>query len=185
MEDWQIVALYLNRDERAVACTMERYGSYCRAVSQRILGNADDAEECVNTVLQAAWSSIPPHQPEHLKTYLAKLTRRISLDALRRRDAAKRGGGQASLCLDELLDCLPDGNTPERSLEQQALTESLQRFLAQLPAEERRAFVLRYWHFYSMAEVAEQLGFSLPRTTSMLFRTRMKLKNHLIKEEWL
>ena len=93
MEDSRIVDMYLNRDEQAVACAQARYGAYCEAIARRILGDRQDAEECVNAAWLAAWNSIPPQNPRDLKGYLAKLVRRISLDVCRKRDALKRGGG--------------------------------------------------------------------------------------------
>ncbi len=185
MEDAEIVALYLNRDERAVSCAQERYGAYCAAIARRIVGDRQDAEECVNAAWLAAWNSIPPHKPQHLKGYLAKLTRRVSLDVCRKRDAGKRGGGEAALALEELRDCLPCGETTESRMEGQLLAESIQAFLNRLPDQEKRAFLLRYWHMYSVEQVAVKMGFSQSKTASLLFRTRIKLKNHLIKEELL
>ena len=48
MEDKQIVQLYLNRDETAIAHTTQKYGKYCNSIARNILGNNEDAEECVN-----------------------------------------------------------------------------------------------------------------------------------------
>ena len=62
MEDREIVALYWDRSEAAVAETQARYGPYCLAIARRILGSGEDAEECVNDVWLAAWNSIPPHR---------------------------------------------------------------------------------------------------------------------------
>ena len=38
MKDEEIVALYFARDEQAVARTDEKYGGYCYALANRILG---------------------------------------------------------------------------------------------------------------------------------------------------
>ena len=182
MEDRQIVEMYFARDEQAVARTAEKYGGYCAAIARRIIGDPRDAEECVNAVWLAAWNSIPPNRPLGLKAYLAKLTRRISLDICRKRDAHKRGGGEVALALEELQDCLPDQETPETQAEGKLLSESIQTFVCRLPGLERRAFLLRYWHLYSLEETADKLGCSKSKINSMLFRTRVKLKNYLIKE---
>lgn len=185
MEDSRIVEMYLNRDEQAVACTQARYEAYCGAIARRIIGDQRDAEECVNTAWLAAWNSIPPQKPKDLKGYLAKLVRRISLDACRKRDAVKRGGGERAAVLEELGDCLPGGETVEDRMETKMLAESIQGFLSRLPETERRVFLLRYWHLYGIGEIAERTGFSQSKVTSMLFRVRIKLKNRLIKEDML
>ena len=51
MEDREIVALYLNRDERALVESETKYGKYCRTIARNILQNREDALECCNDVL--------------------------------------------------------------------------------------------------------------------------------------
>ncbi len=48
MDDQQIIALYWERDESAIAESSRKYGTYCRTVADNILHCAEDAEECVN-----------------------------------------------------------------------------------------------------------------------------------------
>ena len=185
MEDQRIVGLFEERNEQAVACSAQKYGAYCASIARRIVGNQRDAEECVNAVWLAAWNSIPPHRPQNLKAYLAKLTRRISLDTCRKQTAQKRGQGETALALEELKDCLMDDKTTENQAEGVWLSDSIQQFLLGLPEAERRVFLLRYWHLYSVEETARRMGYSQSKTASQLFRTRMKLKNHLMKEGFL
>lgn len=90
MEDSEIVALYWQRDESAVSETEEKYGALCRSVAGRILGSAEDAEECVNDALHQAWTSIPPQRPGRLGAWLGKVTRNLALNAWKR-DRARSG----------------------------------------------------------------------------------------------
>ena len=106
MQDEEIVALYWERSEKAIAATQTRYESYCYAIASRILNNHQDAEECVNDTYLAAWESIPPHRPQSLSAFLGKLTRRIAIDKWRRSNADKRGGGEIVLALEELGECV-------------------------------------------------------------------------------
>ena len=48
MEDREIVALYWQPDQRAIAETAESIGPYCLAIASRILADPEDARECVN-----------------------------------------------------------------------------------------------------------------------------------------
>ena len=185
MEDRCIVDWFWARDERALNAAREQYGAYCCAIARRILGDERDAEESLNGTLHAAWQSIPPNRPQHLRTYLAKLARRISLDVRRKQNAQKRGGGVCEAVLEELEECLAAEETPETAFDRAALAEGIRGFLNGLGAAERRAFLLRYWHLYSIDDVAARCGFSRSKTTSMLYRTRLKLKNHLLREELL
>ena len=45
MEDSEIITLYWNRDERAIAETGTKYGSFCQRIAQNILTVREDAEE--------------------------------------------------------------------------------------------------------------------------------------------
>jgi len=182
MEDGRIVALYWARDERALAESAAKYGTYCGAIAARILESREDAEESVNDTWVGAWNSMPPHRPERLGAFLGKLTRRIALN--RRRDAlaGKRGGGTVALALDELAEAVPGGETGEEALEARELARVIDRFLAALPAEERRAFVCRYWYLDAAEEIAERFGWSTSKVKSMLSRTRGRLRETLEKE---
>ena len=182
MDDAEIVALYWARDERAVSESAARYGGYCRAIAERILDNREDAEECVNDTWVGAWWSIPPQRPALLSAYLGKLTRRIALKRLRGRLAARRGGGQAALALEELDDCIPGGQRADEALDARELGRLIDRFLDALPETETRVFVCRYWYLDPVAEIAERFGFSQSKVKSMLHRTRGKLRERLQKE---
>ena len=182
MDDGQIVALFLRRDETAVSEAAKAYGAYCRALALRILGDSRDAEECWSDALFAAWTSIPPNEPQALGAYLAKLTRNLALK--RRRDAhrLKRGGSHADLVFEELDACLPSRADVERELEDAELTRATARFLHSLPETERRIFLGRYWNFNSISELCDLYGFTDSKVKSMLSRIRKKLKHFLIKE---
>lgn len=185
MDDSQIIALYFDRSEQALAQTKIKYGLYCRAVAANILPDSRDIDEAVSDAYMAAWSSIPPHRPERLGTYLAKLTRRAALRLWRTKDAQKRGGGQTEAALEELAEVLPGGTDPAQAAEEAALTESLDRFLETLPDISRRVFLRRYWYMDSIGAICQRYGFSQSKVKSMLARTRKKLLAHLKEEEFL
>lgn len=182
MEDRDIVALYWARQEAAIEQTAKKYGSYLTAIAMRILSDARDTEECLNDTYQAAWDSIPPHAPENLGTYLAKLARRICMKVWRGRDAQKRGGGDVTLSLEELGQCIPSGHTPEEQVTAEELACSINAFLLALPETERRVFVRRYFYVDPIGDICRRFGFSKSKVETMLHRTRKKLKVHLQKE---
>lgn len=111
MNDAGIIDLYWQRSERAIPETENAYGPYCHTVAYNLLRNAEDAEESVNDTWLAAWNAMPPERPNSLKAFLGRITRNISVTRLRRSGSQKRGGGEASLAIDELSECLPGGAT--------------------------------------------------------------------------
>lgn len=186
MEDREIVELYWQRDERALTETESKYGRYCLAIANNVLGDREDARECVNDTYLAAWRAMPPHRPAILSSFLGRITRRLSLKKLRERSAEKRGGGSAALSLEELEDCIPSGQRIDESIEAAALAELVNAFLATLPRTERRVFLRRYWYFDSIRDIASRFGFSEGKVKMMLKRARDKLRAQLEKEDvWI
>ena len=182
MEDHLIISLFFSRDERAIRETAKKYGGYLYTVAHRILSSPQDAEESVSSTYHAAWNAIPPQRPQRLSSFLAKITRSISLNTWRRNHAEKRGGGEVQLALDELSECLPGHESVEKEAEYAHLVESLNRFLAALSADDRRIFVLRYFHLCPVSDIAVRCRFSESKVKTSLHRTREKLRAHLIKE---
>lgn len=182
MEDKDIVALYWERNETAVKETADKYGKYCYSIAFNILHNKEDADESVNDTYMNAWKSMPPHSPAVLSTFLGKITRFISLKKWRDMRTQKRGSGEAALVYDELSDCIPAEQDINAELEAKEIAEIIDKFLAALPATERRVFVCRYWYFDKISSISEQFGFSESKVKSMLFRTRSKLLSRLKKE---
>lgn len=182
MDDNIIVDLYFQRSEKAIIETATKYGNYCYSIAYNILSSNEDAEESVNDTYNDAWNSIPPHRPSILATFLGKITRRISIDRWRKRNAEKRGGGEIPLVLDELQDCIANVTSVEEEYEKQHLSDVINTFVKSLPETEQKVFLCRYWYVDSISSISKQFGFSESKVKSMLLRTREKLRLVLIKE---
>lgn len=182
MEDSRIVELYWERSQQAISESVEKYGSYLDRIAYNILFDREDAEECVSDTWLDAWNAMPPHRPSVLSAFLGKITRRISIDRWRRKHAEKRGGGELMLALEELADCVSGKDDVQDELQRRELTERLQAFLDALPVTERRVFLCRYWYVEPVRSIALRFGFSESKVTSMLYRTRQKLRTQLEQE---
>lgn len=182
MDDNQIIDLYWKRSEQAIQETDTKYGGYCFQIAYNILANREDSEESVSDTYMAAWRAIPPRRPAILAVFLGKITRHLSIDRWRERNAYKRGGGEMVLALEELEDCIASPQTVEGVLERKALALTLNRFLDSLPETERSIFLCRYWYLDPIDPIAERFGFSRSKVTSMLHRTRQKLRSQLQEE---
>ena len=181
MQDEEIVQLYWERNEEAIPATEKKYGAYCHAVAKNILEDWADVEECLNDTWLHAWNAMPPHRPSVLSTFLAKITRNLSFDKYRQLHREKRGGYQLDLVLDELEECISGKEDPELIMHEKALCEEINRFLSFLPKKKRIMFVLRYWHAYSISEIAERLQTSETNVSVSLNRIRKQLKTTLIE----
>lgn len=182
MQDEQIVALYFDRNESAIDQTQRKYGRYLERIAFNILADREDSLESVNDTYLAAWDSIPPHKPQILSTYLGKLTRRISIDLLRRRTVQKRAPGQYALSLEELDGCLSGGDTTAESVETQLLADAIAAYLRTLGQEARNVFIARYYYLDSVKQIAGYCHISESKVKILLYRTRQGLWEHLQKE---
>ncbi len=180
MDDSKIIELYFERDKSAITQTKDKYGKLLYSVSYNILQTREDAEECENDTYMAAWECIPPNNPQVLSAFLSRITRNLSFKKLRQQTTQKRGGGNATLPLDELVNSIPDSTNAITQLE---LTEILNAFLRSLPTRERQVFICHYWYCDSIKDIARQFGFTQSKVKMMLLRTRNKLLTHLEKEE--
>jgi len=182
MDDKQLVELYWARDERSLSITADKYGKYLHTIAMNILEANEDAEEAVNDTYHDAWNSMPPHRPSVLATFLGKITRHLSIDKWRARNAAKRGNGEAALVLGELEGCVSGSEDVAASVEAKELVRYINAFLDSLAETERNVFLCRYWYMDSIDSIAKRFGYSRSKVTSMLFRMRNRLKELLEKE---
>ena len=185
MEDKDIIRLYFDRAEDAIGKTAEKYGSLCHAIAKNVLGNDEDAKECVNDTYLAVWNKIPPNRPQKLSVYLGKITRRIAIDTVRKQTAQRRRSNEFDLALDELNDCIGGGMQPDQAIEQKELSKVINSFLHSLPKTEQKVFVRRYFYLESIETVAKRFSFTESKVKSMLKRTRDKLKRYLEQEDML
>ncbi len=175
LRDEDIIALYLARDERAIAETARQYGRCCMKLSMEILESRPDAEECVNDTYLRTWNSIPPTRPQSLCAYLLRIVRNLSLSRLRELHAERRSR-HATISLSELEECIP-----AREVEEGRLTELLDRFLDTLDETSRRLFLGRYWYNLTVKELADDWGMSRSTASRNISATREKLRVYLEK----
>jgi RNA polymerase sigma-70 factor (ECF subfamily) len=181
MDDAKIVQLYWERDEQAIPATADKYGRYCTAIAKNILGNKEDAEECVNDTYLSAWNSMPPHRPGVLSAFLGKLTRNLSFNRYKHNAADKRGGGELPSVLDELSDCVSGKEDTESSFDRQELAKAMEDFLDMLPRKKRSIFISRYWYTESISDIAGQHGMKEGAVSMTLNRLRAKLHDYLLE----
>ena len=179
LPDEDIVNLYFDRSEEAIAACQVKYGKCCHTIAYNILHSDEDAEECVNDTWLRAWNAIPPEHPARLGAWLSAVTRRLALTRYEKKTAAKRYGGlEASL--EELSECVPAGSLT--IADEVALSEAINGFLASLPTRTRMIFMRKYWYMDGIADIASAMGMTESSVKVTLHRTREKFRKHLAKE---
>lgn len=183
MDDRHVVALFLRRAETAIDVLAARYGKRLHRMALNILGDREDAEECVNDTYLAVWNTIPPNEPEPLSAYVLRIGRNTALKRLRGNMAQKRNSTY-DLSLEELSGCIGGGDLNE-ALDARALGQAIDTFLDTLPKENRILFVRRYWFGDSVRSIAQATGLTENTVSVRLNRTRGKLKDYLTQEGFL
>lgn len=182
LADEAIIALYWERSEQAISATEGKYGKYCTCIARNILNDFEDAKECVNDTWLRAWNAIPPGKPQRLAAFLGKITRNLAINRLEKVCAKKRGGGAMEVLMEELGECLPDRRTGVDMAEDFVVRDAINRFLAVLPAENRKLFVRRYWYFSSIRDIAADYGMGESKVKMALLRMRAEFRRFLEKE---
>ena len=180
MDDKQIVALYFDRNEQAIAETEIKYGKYCYAIAIGVLSMHEDAEESESDTYMQTCDTIPPQHPRYFFAYLAKICRNAALGMVEWKSAAKRTAEIVTLTR-EMEECIPD-RAYERKLEGEQIGETLNRFLDSISQESRLIFLRRYWYADSIQEIADRYRISQSKVKTQLHRTRNRLKLFLEKE---
>ncbi len=180
MEDKSIIQMFWNREENAIRETDLKYRRMCYGISKNILGNHEDAEECLNDTYLTLWNTIPPKQPDNLMAYVAKVTRNHSLKRLEYYTAEKRDARGVVVPLEELEDVLPDNGFSSQA-DEEAIGEHINRFLRGEGEDARNIFLRKYWFYDSIKDIAERFDISEAKVKSTLFYTRNRLKKYLIK----
>lgn len=179
MDDMQITELLWQRDERGLRACEEKYGKLCMAQARRILSSDEDAEECVNEAWLRLWNAVPPERPTHLRAFILRITRNLSLDRYRAVNAVKRSHGY-QLCLEELEAFTDVGEEDDGNL-----SALLNGYLDGLGTADRRLFVGRYWHGYTLEQLSTGYGIPVSTVRYRLEKLRENLKEYLQKEGYM
>lgn len=152
--DGQLVTRIARYDELALAEIYRRHGGAVYGLARRVLQNDAEAEDVTQEVFVKLWS-----QPEKfdatrgtLRGYLLAKSHSRAVDVIRSHEARRAR---------ERRDALASAATPNYGAATEAwdvlVGEEVQRALASLPENERRAIELAYFEGLSYTKVAERL----------------------------
>ena len=181
LKDQEIIALFRQRSEEAIEELNRKYGRQIRQVTDHVLRDRQDAEECASDTCLQVWNSIPPGQPEHLGAYACKIARNLAINRYRSNSAKKRNTFY-DVALDELEETVPALSNVETEYEARELTGYVNQFLRSLEPDDRVLFLRRYWFGDSVSGIASAVGRKPHALSVRLFRLRQRLQDYLKKE---
>ena len=180
LDDLSIIELYFARDEQAIKETDAKYGRLCHSIAYNILNNNEDSEECVNDTYIGVWNAIPPTRPNNFMAFVCKITRNLSLKRIEAMAWQKRSKATI-VSLDELAEVLPDESIAVGTTDED-IGKAISDFLRNEKEDVRNVFIRKYYFFDSIGDIAKRYGFTESKVKNMLYHTRNKLKEYLIKE---
>src|SRR5690349_5071271 len=153
--DADLLALVVQREQRALSMLYDRYGGRVFALALRLLSDRQAAEEVTQDVFLRIWQRADTFQPgaSSALAWLLAITRNRSIDELRshranaRRQEAPELHGTASGAADD----------PQRRAEDRLLADEVRRVLAMLPPRQRRAIELAVFGGLTHSEIAAAL----------------------------
>lgn len=181
MDDCKIIELFFARSEQAITELSRKYDAVCAKIAFNILGNRQDAEECVNDAYLGVWNTIPPQNPNPLLSYVCRIVRNLSIKKYHAATAAKRNSIY-DIALDELENCFPSFASVEDQFDAKETAQIIDDFLKNLDRKSRILFVRRYWCADSIDELSQLFQTSNHNISVRLYRIREKLRKHLIRK---
>lgn len=155
--------------DRLAARLFERHGRHVRQYLRGLSGSADVAEDLAQDVFLRVVRGANEYRPQDReRPWLFRIARNAFIDHVRR-----VGTRPATAALESA-----DGTARAAT---QDLRVELRRALAELPENERDAFLLAEIGGLSYAEIAETLGVTIPSVRSSIYRARLALRAALAR----
>ena len=174
--DAQLVDLVLAGDSSAFESLFERHKRLVTSVAARYLRRPEQIEEVVQTAFAKTYVELKRFRGEHDLSFvgwIARITSNTCLDVLR---SQKR---RPEDLVDDIggFEALQLNSSAHRSSEDEVIDKDLaDKLLSRMAADDRALLQMLYAEEMSVAEVAEQLGWSISKTKVRAWRARHGLR---------
>ncbi len=155
LTDEALIALVATGDRDALGALYDRYGNLVFSLVVRIVGEGMAAEEVTQDAFMAVWRGAATFAPERgtFPTWLLTIARNRAIDELRRSRGRPLSNSEPLTPAKVILDGSPN-YLEDTSLRRLVVS----RALAELPAPQRQAVELAYFHGMTHHEIANYLG---------------------------
>jgi len=186
----EIVARAKQGDPEAFDLLVERFAPQVYAVSFRILGSREEAEDCVQEAFLRAFKALGKFRGEAaFSTWLYRVAVNVANDAARRNknrplsasELASANPGDDAPDLDRFADDSSDSTmNPELHVVGAERKEIILRAVRSLPEHQRNVIILYDVQGLSYDEIAQVLRTRVGTVKSRLNRARLALKDRLM-----
>lgn len=185
IEDEKIIALYWDRDEKAIEETDFKYRKYLFSVAYNLLCDRLDCEECLNDTYLGAWNAMPPSRPDVLKAFLTTIARRNAIKRYHRNQKKSAVPSEMTLSLSELEAFVAGDEDVGAGFDAERLGHVISDFVRSLPDRRRFIFMSRYYLAEPIDTIAKDLSLSRSMINKELASIRNALRERLESEGYL
>ena len=182
LTDEAIVALYWERNEKAIEETDFKYQKHLFTIACNVLHDRMDCEECVNDTYLGAWNAIPPTKPNVLKAFLTTITRRVAIKRYHTKRKQCAVPSEMTVSLSELEEFLTDDGNGDEGFDAERLGQVISDFIRSLSQRKQFIFMSRYYIADPIDTIATDLGVSRSTVNKELAAIRNALKETLERE---
>lgn len=180
-DEEQLLARAREGDRAAWQLLFERHREIAYRVAWRVLGNSEDALDAVQEGFIRAYRNLATFAgASSFRTWLVRIVYRQAIDI------GRKASSRRTLSIDQgeqtIADVLPDTKAetdPAEPLARADLGQQLAAAIAQLPADQRQAFVLHAEGEMTYAQIAEAQGVPIGTVMSRIYYARRKLRELL------
>ena len=179
--DEQLILASGRGDRDSFGLLVERYHRGVMHFIDRFLGDAGSqaVEDLAQDVFLGAWRASARFEPRaKVQTWLFQIAAHRCLNYRRGMRLRHARSLDADGALEPIDAKSESADLPLERREDALLVRSA---VGDLPSQQRAAILLRYFHDFSYAQIADVLDMSISAVESLLFRARNKLRESFVK----
>jgi RNA polymerase sigma-70 factor (ECF subfamily) len=160
LADEDLMTLVDGKDPLAFEVFYERHGAPAYSLAQRIVGNAQLAEDVTQEAFLSIWRSQAGYDPARgsVRSWSLGIVRNRAIDALRR---ASTPTPRLDLDDEVTLETQSAGELTDAEAIRRETARRVRGALGRLPREQSQVIALAYFGGFSHSEIAEMLGVAL------------------------
>jgi RNA polymerase sigma-70 factor (ECF subfamily) len=180
--DSELVRMAKAGDGDAFGELVVRHEAKIYGLCIKMLGNPEDAEDCLQEVFMKAFEALPDFREEaRFSTWLYRIAYNACLMRIRKKKLETVSLDKPLVVSGERIprDVVDWTTDPRAGVMNEELSSVLVQHINELEPDNRIVFVLRDIHGLSTDDTAKTLGLSVPAVKSRLHRARLYLRERL------
>lgn len=180
MDEKVLLKMLKHKSEKALEETIEKYTAYVTSIIREILNSkatAEDIEEVVADTFIALWNAAERIDYVHyssLKAYIGMIARNKAKDYLKMHKNINVELYENAILIDDGI---------EKEMIQKEQQRYIQNLLGKLKGEDQKIFLLHYYQYKKIEEIASIMNMNPQTVKTRLRRGRETLRTLLCNEE--